>query len=276
MRKEVTMNSFTRRLFALEGAYRRDTRSGTSVVLPRLLAVALAALVTLPMAEATQPVAAGKKFKTITKTISSTAPISVPGAGTSGPGSLYPSTIDVTAFEKFKKAQIQDVNLTLLNLSHTFPDNIDVMLVLGNHQATVMSDVGGGTDANNLTLTLDDQAAAPLPIASALSSGTFQPTNDIGAGEVGDTFPPAAPLQNGGVGLSVFNGANPGGQWQLFVNDDFNVDSGSLAGGWSLQITAKVQEAKEKKHHSHKKSDEKVKDTKAQKAHSHNHKHSAK
>ncbi len=270
------MDSFTRRLFVRDGFRRQDTRSRASSLLPRLLAVALAALVALPMAEVTQPVAAGKKFKTITKTISSTAPISVPGAGTSGPGSLYPSTIDVTAFGKFKNAQIKDVNLTLLNLSHTFPDNVDVMLVQGNRQATVMSDVGGNTDANNLTLTLDDQAAAPLPISSALSSGTFQPTNDIGFGEVGDTFPAAAPLQNGGVALSAFNGANPDGQWQLFVNDDFNADSGSFAGGWSLQITAKVKEAKEKKQHGHKKSDEKVKDARTEKAHNHNHKHSGK
>jgi hypothetical protein len=150
------------------------------------------------------------------------------------------------------------------------------MLVQGNRQATVMSDVGGNTDANNLTLTLDDQAATPLPAASALSSGTFQPTNDIGFGEVGDTFPAAAPLQNGGVGLSVFNGANPDGQWQLFVNDDFNADSGSLAGGWSLQITAKVKAAKEKKQHGHKKSDEKVKEARPQKEHNHKHKHSDK
>src|SRR5262245_54235566 len=164
------MDSSIRRRLALDGFRRSDMRSRTSFVLPRLLAVALAALVALPMAEAAQPVAASKKFKTITKTISSTAPIAVPGAGTSGPGSLYPSTIDVTAFDKFQKAQIQDVNLTLLNLTHSFPDNVDVMLVLGTRQATVMSDVGGGTDANNLTLTLDDQSAAALPDTTALAS----------------------------------------------------------------------------------------------------------
>jgi hypothetical protein len=275
MPKEVTMNALTGRRFALDGFRRQDIQSRASSVLTRLLAVALATLVALPMAAATQPVAAGKKFKTITKTVSSTAPISVPGAGTSGPASLYPSTIDVTAFDKFKKAQVKDVNLTLLNLTHTFPDNIDVMLVLGNRQATVMSDVGGGTDASNLTLTLDDQATTALPDTTALSSGAFQPANFIGQGEVGDVFPAAAPAQNGAVALSTFNGANPGGQWQLFVNDDFNASSGSLAGGWSLQITAKVKEAREKKDHGHKKSADKVKDANAQQESKNKHRHSA-
>jgi hypothetical protein len=266
MSKEVTMDSFTHR-FGPDGLRRQGARDRASFVLPRLLAVALAALVVLPVAEATQPAAAGKKFKTITKTFSNNAQIAVPGAGASGPGNPYPATIEVTAFEKFKKATITDVNLTLVNLSHTFPDNVDVMLVQANRQATVMSDVGGNTDVANLTLTLDDQAGATLPDASALASGTFQPTNQIGFGEVGDTFPAAAPVQSGGVGLSVFNGADPGGQWQLFFNDDFNADSGSLAGGWSLEITAKVKDAKEKKQHKHKKSAEK--DAKAEKAHQH-------
>ena len=241
------MHSFARHRFAPDGVRRQGTRSRTSFVRPRLLGVTLAALVALPMSTSTQTAEAGKKFRTITKTVSIAAPLSIPGAGTEGPASLYPATIEVSAFGKFKKARIKDVNLTLLNLDHTFPDNVDVMLVQGNRQATVMSDVGGNNDISNVTLTLDDQAGVSLPDASALSSGTFQPTNMIGFGEVGDTFP-AAPPQNGGEGLSAFNGANPDGQWQLFVHDDFNADTGSFAGGWSLEITAKVKEAKDKKH----------------------------
>jgi Ca2+-binding RTX toxin-like protein len=36
--------------------------------------------------------------------------------------------------------------------------------------------------------------------------------------------------------LSAFNGTNPNGAWQLFVQDDVGWDSGSIAGGWSLTI----------------------------------------
>ena len=51
--------------------------------------------------------------------------------------------------------------------------------------------------------------------------------------------------------LVFFNGQNPNGTWQLFIQDDTGGDTGSLAGGWALEVTAQV-ERKEKKHH-HKK-----------------------
>src|SRR5687768_13890946 len=243
------MLSRTFHRFAPKVLQRQGKRSRTSCVLPRLLAVALAALIALPLAEATQPVAAGKdkKFKTITKTISSNGQIAIPAAGTEGPSNPYPSTIKVDAFKKFKKAKIKDVNLTLSNFDHTFPDNVDVMLTLGGRQATVLSDVGGNTDAAGLTLTLDDEAGTELPNASALSSGTFRPANFVGFMETGDVFAAPAPSQNGNAALSSFNNAKPDGTWQLFVHDDFTADSGNFAGGWTLEITAKVKEKDSKK-----------------------------
>ena len=82
-----------------------------------------------------------------------------------------------------------------------------------------------------VTLTLDDAAANSLPDAGPLVSGTFKPTN-FGSG---DTFPSAPP--SGGSALSVFNGTNPNGTWSLYVVDDATGDSGSVAGGWELNIT---------------------------------------
>ena len=65
MTQEVTMLSRTFHRFAPDGPQREGKRSRTSCVLARLLAVTLAALIALPLAEATQPVAASKdeKFK---------------------------------------------------------------------------------------------------------------------------------------------------------------------------------------------------------------------
>ena len=165
------MLSVIRHRFALEGFRQKGAQSRSSFVLSRILAVTLAALVALPIAESTQTAEAGKNFKTITKTVSIGAPLSIPGAGTEGPADLYPATIDVSEFGTFKKARIKDVNLTMQNLNHTFPDNVDVMLVQGNRQATVMSDVGGSGDISNVTLTLDDQAGVALPDGSGLASG---------------------------------------------------------------------------------------------------------
>jgi hypothetical protein len=215
----------------------------------RLTAVVLATALILPLAESTQTAEAGKKHKTVTKTFSSNGQIDIPDAGSEGSSDPYPSIIEVDAFEKYKKAKIKDVNLTLRGLDHTFPDNIDVMLAFGNRRATVMSDVGDSDDANNVQLTLDDQAGSDLPNFSQLSSGTFRPTNETGTFEVNaadDPFAGPAPAPNTNVTLSTFKGARPDGDWRLFVHDDNAGGTGVLTGGWKLEITAKVKNDKKK------------------------------
>jgi hypothetical protein len=247
------MLSRTFRRFAPDVPQWQGNRSRASCVLPRLLAVALATLIALPLAEATQTVEAGKnqKFKTITKTISSDGQIDIPAAGTSGPANPYPTTIDVDAFEKFEKVKITDVNLTLKGLQHERTENIDVMLVHGNRRALVMADPGNGTDVSDLTITLDDEAGADLPDGAVLTSGVFRPGNQTGS----DDFPAPAPVPNGNVALATFDGTDPDGQWQLFIHDDAAFETGRLTGGWELAITAKakIDKAKSEKDKSEKK-----------------------
>jgi subtilisin-like proprotein convertase family protein len=164
---------------------------------------------------------------------SNSTPIAIPGTGTSGPADPYPSSINVPAPPSFIQASIVDVNVTLHDLTHTHPDDIDVLLVApGGQNATIMSDVGGSDDVTNVTLDLDDEAVDPLPDGSPLVSGTFQPANYGG----GDTFDPPAPAPSGNVALSTFDGLTPGGTWQLFIQDDLGGDEGDLNGGWSLEI----------------------------------------
>jgi subtilisin-like proprotein convertase family protein len=145
----------------------------------------------------------------------------------------YPSSIGVSGVP----GVITKVTVTLNNITHTFPDDIDVLLVSPTGaNAIIMSDVGGNPDANNVTLTLDDAAPSPLPDIGPLVSGTFKPTNNAPA----ETFPPPAPAPSGGSLLSAFNGADPNGVWRLFVIDDSLSDFGSIAGGWCLTITTEV------------------------------------
>ena len=60
------------------------------------------------------------------------------------------------------------VTVRLNNLTHTFPADIDILLVgPGGQNAIIMSDVGGGDDVTGITLTLDDAAANPMPSATA-------------------------------------------------------------------------------------------------------------
>ena len=94
--------------------------------------------------------------------------------------------------------------------------------------------LAGATAVANLTITLDDAAPVDLPDASALTSGTFRPTNIDSGG--GDIFPAPAPIQAHAANFAIFNGTVPTGTWKLYVLDDFATDTGTIAGGWSLDI----------------------------------------
>ena len=92
-----------------------------------------------------------------------------------------------------------------------------------------MSDAGGDNETDspvsNITFTLDDQAANPLPADTVIANGaSYRPLDDVDTGELvpNDTFPPPAPpLTPGAVALSTFNGAAPNGTWSLYVVDDY-------------------------------------------------------
>src|SRR5213075_975387 len=127
------------------------------------------------------------------------------------------------------------VTATLRGLSHTFPDDIDILLVgPGGQKLLLMSDSGGGNGVNGTTLSLDDSAAPSLPDSTQITAGTYKPTNfDTNT----DVFPASAPAEPYGSAFSIFNGLNPNGAWSLYVRDDDVNDTGSIAQGWSLAIT---------------------------------------
>ena len=148
---------------------------------------------------------------------------------TNGAATPYPSVISVPAL-----GSLLDVNVTLVNISHTFPDDIDIILISPDGQNSyLMSDVGFEFDINNVTLTFDDAAASNLPDATQVTAGTYKPTNF----DTPDTFPAPAPAGPYGTLLSTFNGTDPSGDWSLYVMDDVGGDLGSIAGGWSLELT---------------------------------------
>jgi subtilisin-like proprotein convertase family protein len=204
-------------------------------MLARILTLMLIPLLAMPLAPDRQPAEGKSRHKNVTRTISNTGQIAIPGSGTATP---YPATIQVSGF---KKGKIKDVDVTLRDFSHDKPDDVDVLLVAPNGRNTLLvSDAGGNDPIDNITLTLDDRAVSALPVTSQIVSGTFRPTSD---GPI-DTLPAPAPVTGQTVALSVFNGANPNGLWQLFVRDDSNMNNGEIAGGWSLEITAKVKKKK--------------------------------
>ena len=161
----------------------------------------------------------------VTNSFASLSAITIPSRDAASP---YPSTLTVSGLP----GSIAKLSVTLSNLSHTQPDDLDILLVGPSGQnVLLMSDVGGTTDANNLTLTFDDTGAA-LPDSTALSSGIWKPTN-IG---IDETFVSPAPTGPYGSALSAFNGLSPNGAWSLYVFDDANQHPGSIANGWRLNL----------------------------------------
>jgi len=147
-----------------------------------------------------------------------------------GKASVYPSQIVVSGLAPSPTK----VTVTLTGLSHTYPDDLDVLLVgPGGQNVVLLSDAGGGNAMSNVTLTFDDLAAAKLGDSSAISAGTWKPTDFA----TGDTFASPAPGGTHGATLSAFTGVNPNGRWSLYVLDDEAGDTGSLSGGWTLHFT---------------------------------------
>jgi hypothetical protein len=218
-------------------------------VLIMAVAAALAAGLLVVVAAAQQQPAEAATFKTVTKTFSNDTPITIP----KGPGKAtpYPSNIKVSGF---RKGQIKDVNLTLKNYSHPFPDDVAVLLqepkgkegTPSPSDVVVMSDVGDQFGVKGVRLVLDDEAADTLPDESLIRSGTFKPTQ----GTTVDVYPndnprPSvfpAPANFGPYGgdLSNFDFTNPNGTWRLLVYDDSAAFGGRFADGWSITIKARV------------------------------------
>lgn len=151
----------------------------------------------------------------------------------SGMASLYPSWIVVADVP----GVVQKVTATLRGFTHGWPDDVDVVLAGGSSGTNVLllSDCGGGNGVAGISLTFDDAAAASVPDSGAMVGGSvYKPTN---FDTTTDNLPSPAPKGNFGPTLSVFNGANPNGNWWLYVRDDNSMDGGSVAQGWVLSLT---------------------------------------
>jgi len=161
-------------------------------------------------------------------TFTNTAPITINDNAAATP---YPATINISGFT----AGISDLNVTITGLSHTFPNDIGILLVGPAGQTVVLMNNTGGINAiSNINLTFDDEAATgvPNPIFGSLASGSYRPTNLAPA----TSFISPAPAGPYGTSLSVFDGTSANGLWRLFVEDFAPGDSGLISGGFSLQV----------------------------------------
>ncbi len=159
-----------------------------------------------------------------------------------GPGTPYPSSINVTGLT----GVAGKVTVTLTNVNHTYPDDVDILLVGPAGQTTLLESHAGGSGVlTNTSLTFDDAAASYLPPSSQIVSGSYKPsqygtvnfTNNFGGTvSINTTNPPPSPPY--GTNLAAFNGSNPNGLWSLYVFDSSPGDDGIILGGWSMAISA--------------------------------------
>jgi subtilisin-like proprotein convertase family protein len=158
--------------------------------------------------------------------VANTASITIPDSGASTP---YPAIINVPAGAI--NGSVVKVTATIDGLSHTYPSDIDLLLVGPTGQSVIlMSDAGTGTDVSNITLVFDD-SGPPLTTA-AIVAGTYHPT-DLTSG---DTWPAPAPAGPYGTAMAGFNGLSPTGDWKLYLVDDAGQDSGSIARGFAIDF----------------------------------------
>lgn len=138
----------------------------------------------------------------------------------------YPSTITLNGAGGI----IDRVIVTLNGFSHTYPSDVDIVLVgPGGQKSVVMGRVGGAAGVNGLTLTFDD--AAESTIGGGLDNGIFKPS-----GTISTAMPAPAPGLPYTSAFTNFAGLSPYGTWSLYVADRAGQDVGSISGGWGLQI----------------------------------------
>lgn len=168
-------------------------------------------------------------------TFTNATPITINDHAVASP---YPSTILVSGLT----GTVTHVKVTINGYSHTFSDDVAIALVGPGGGALLLQDGCGDAAENNVTYSLDDNGATTLPNVDPWAAGTYKPTTYF----TGDSFPPPGPgttygnpgPAGGGTATfaSTYNGIAPNGNWNLFVEDLVSGDTGTIAGGWSIDI----------------------------------------
>jgi hypothetical protein len=125
--------------------------------------------------------------------------------------------------------------VTISHLSTGSFDDADLLLVSPDGRSTMlMSDAQQGASGADWTLTFDDTATRQLPQLGFTGAPVVQPVN---YDPQDDAMPSPAPAAPYGSTLATFKGADPNGQWKLYLADDTsNGKLTAINGGWSLNI----------------------------------------
>lgn len=137
----------------------------------------------------------------------------------------YPSTISVAGAPTWSA----DVKVTLNLLSHTYASDIIVLLVAPNGAGIKLFELAGSNfnDFINMNVAFASDATASFPTVPA--SGVYMPTG--GNTTLGGTL-----VGPGSSSFAPVIGSNANGTWRLYVYDRTGNDTGTMAGGWTIQF----------------------------------------
>jgi hypothetical protein len=144
-------------------------------------------------------------------------PVTIPLSGQATP---YPASVVVAGLP----SSITSLRVRLNGFAHTWPGDVGALLVGPGGQKVVLMNGAWNNlvAATPVNLTFAD-GATPPPTTGAPVTGTYRPTNYRNS---------TLPLVPGpySPSLSVFNGTNPNGTWNLYVNDFATPDAGTING----------------------------------------------
>jgi subtilisin-like proprotein convertase family protein len=134
---------------------------------------------------------------------------------------------------------VTDVNVVLDGFFHRYPDDLDILLQgPGGQKVMLMSDACGEYPMNAYGFEFDDEAAGQMADGgggNVCDKRGYKPTDY----QPGDSMPSPAPAGPYGTSLGVFDGVDPNGDWNLFVNDDFLGGEGFFTVPYTIELTTR-------------------------------------
>jgi subtilisin-like proprotein convertase family protein len=153
--------------------------------------------------------------------------LTIPAVGTAGLATPYPWSLFIAQEGRIARR----VRVRIEGLSHTYPDDVDILLVGPQlRRVILMSDAGGSTDMVQQWVSFDDDSQLQLPDDGMIVSDTYFPRNF----EEIEVFP-GVPWGIEYPELYGFQGLDIHGMWHLYVVDDAGLDVGS-ATRWCLDV----------------------------------------
>jgi hypothetical protein len=130
------------------------------------------------------------------------------------------------------------VEVTLHNLRHAYPADLDILLVSpSGAKIMLMSDAGGPYGVTNATLVFHPSwMSHPYPpTLSPIASDSETHFSASNEGEIENSLPgaPAGPYL-GTLDALVASDYNPNGIWFLYIYDDASGRTGILQESWSI------------------------------------------